>query len=466
MGRFALRKEVRLFILVYCACRVFLLFIPYSPADFLDISLTFETAVSGATFAYPILFRFQMLAFQLLFGRNLFGERLGFIIYEIGLLVVLYKFVNIFAQREFQKTRENSAALALKIMYIYSFFPQTLYIYSGSGEIYASFFMILGLYMYYREKIVPATIFIGIGFLMEIYPIFCMIPIVIRYLSKHQFKQLGILIGTLVITLIFVSLPFYLLNSVNFLTDFLVQFSRVPKAVSGWNIIYDVLPIWDLINLGGVIKISPIGVAFFTWLGAYVICSFTYYHRHKIVSKPEEYALMLTFILLLSVVFLSLHPRYIIFGFALFCLLIESRVPLPEFQKHSIKITAIIIGIAISTLILWPLLNFTTVEQSHYTFENMILYVVLLYTLYISISVVWMKFGVQIRLFSVSIERITILQLFSVILLLLLIQAVFDQVPGVSIIPNIIGIIAIIWSAQKIADRFLFSPKRFNMLYT
>ncbi len=458
MRKFTLRKDVRFFILIYIVSRVFVLFLPYSPVDFLDISITFETAISGTTFAYPILFRFQMLAFQLLFGRNLFGERLGFIFYEIGLLCVLYRFIDIFAQQEFQKSHGESATLALKIVFIYSFFPQTLYIYSGSGEIYASFFMIIGLYMYYKEKIVPAAIFLGIGFLMEIYPIFCLIPIFIRYLSKHRFKELGIIIATLATTLVLISIPFYLLNPENFITDFLVQFSRVPKAESIWTILYDMMPTWDLINLG-VIKISPIGITFLMWLGAYLVFSFMYFHRRKSVSKLEEFALMSAFILLLSGVFLSLHPRYIIFGFGIFCLLIESRVPIGEFQNHSIRIVYIIVGIAISTLILWPMLNFTTIEQTDYTFGNILIYTLLLFALYIAISALWLKFGSQIRLIGKRVEKITEIQLFIVAFLMLFIQVAFNQLPFVPVIPNLIGIIAIIWSAKKIINYYLLRRK-------
>ncbi len=451
------KKEIDFFILIYAISRFFILFIPASTTDIPKVSMSIESALTVNALTYPGLYQLQLALFELLFGVSIVGVRLGLMLYEIGSLVILYKFTYLFQKQEFQKNPKQAASHALIVIYIFAFFPHEIFNFSGFSEIMSTFFVISGLYAYYRGKMVLAAIMFGIGFLVEIYPIFFLVPIVIHLLLKKKITIIAKIIGSLLITVLLGTLPFYILNPGNFLANYLAQFSRVPNAVSFWEEIYNNSVTWTILIIPGLVEISPIGIAFIVWFVCLAVFSFIYFKKRKEASVQEEFLVMIVFLLLLSLVFLSLLSRYVFFAFPLLVIIIDSRVPVQELRYHSTRILIFcIIPISVVTLVLWPSLNFINPLSIH--IQILELYGFFLALFYSILSLFWIDFGKRLPLNRKVLKYPTVIQLISLSFMLFFFQAISSLVNGYYLLIEIpiltVGLVPIIWSVKNLSKRF------------
>ncbi len=392
MIQFYLTKEIKKFVLIYGISRIFLLFIPASLPDIPYVSMSLNSALFARDIPYPPLFQLQLALFFFFFGSSLVGYRIGLTIYEIGCLVVLFKFAYQLQRIGFQRTEPAATKSAIKIIYVFAFFPNTIFNYSGSVEHIAAFLMILGLMAYYQDKLVQSSIFFSLSALMEIYPIFCLIPILLLRVVHKQFKPLFQISGVFILIFILGNLPFYLLNPTDFFSNYFIHFSRVPRAESLWAIPYNLGVTWDLLSVGNLLELSPIGLGLIIWLLLYVVFSTGYFLKNRVVSKQEEFAIIAIFMLLLPVVFLSLFPRYIFFGLPILCLLFEITLETEKLLVRARKITIIIIIASIVTLTFWPKIIIFTVQKEILVLDNFLLYFIVFYGMYLFISIEWLKF--------------------------------------------------------------------------
>ncbi len=443
------RRELLFFLLIYGLSRVFLLFIPASIPDIAKFDLTIEAALIKNNLDYPGLLQLQVAVFNLLFGGNLVALRLGLIIYEFGSIILLYKFAYLFQTQEFHRSPGDSAHQAIIIIYIFAFFPNTLFNFSDFSEVYSTFFVIAGLYTYYRNKPILMSICLGIGFLLEIYPIFFLVPILAFLLLKKKFIAIVKIAASFLLTALVGTLPFYFANPANFLSNYLGQFSRVPNAASLWEVIRTYSTNWSIISIPGVIDISPIGITFIVWFAAFIIYSFFYLRHHPDASKREIFLIAISFTFLLPVVFLSNMSRYVYFSFPLLCLFIDKKITIQDSKQHSTRISALVIlPISIAVLVLWPLLNF--IPLSDIVIDNVSLYSAFIFLLFILIPVLWVFFGKKIYLKRENFERPTIIQLLAFSFLTFLLQNLPIYVLFFDVIICCLGLVAVLWSVKKL----------------
>ncbi len=472
MSAIYLTRSLKIFVLVYSISRFFLLFIPASLPDIPYVSMSVNTAIFGRDLPYPPLFQLQLALFLYLLGPNLVGYRLGLTIYEVGCLIILYKFAYQLQKKEFQKPEQMAKSSALKIVYVFAFFPNTIFNYSGSVEFIATFFMLLGLLAYYQDKVMQASIFLGLGVLMEIYPIFCLIPIIIHQIVRKQFRPLFKFSSVFILTFLLGNLPFYLLNPTDFFSNYFIQFSRVPRAESLWEIPYNLGIDWNLIVIGNFLIISPIGIGFLIWFLTFVIFSYIYFLKYNRASKKEELAVIAVFMLLLPLVFLSLFPRYIFFGFPIVCLLYETSQKYNQLIVRARNFTTVIIISAIITLTFWSEIVISTVQQEILVLDNLMLYFFLFYGMYLLISIIWLISPQELHILlglDSKIYRNLILAFAAFFVQVFLItgpiQFLISRFNDNGFLLNLImllcfglGFLPVIWNIKFILKAYLFKP--------
>ncbi len=441
--------EVKFFIVIYTISRFFLLFIPASLPDIPKFNLNLESALIQNGLDYPGLLQLQVAFFNTLFGGNLIGLRFGLIIYEIGSITLLYKFAYIFQIQEFHKSSKEAIDNALIVVYIFAFFPNTIFNFSDFSETYSTFFVIAGLYAFYLNKNVLMAVFVGIGFLLEIYPIFFLIPILASLLRKKQFTIIVKIIVTFALIVIIGTLPFYFANPANFLSNYLGQFSRVPNAASLWDVIKANSTSWIIINVLGIIEISPIGLAFIIWIVSFTFYSLFSIYRSSSNSKRQVFLICILFLNILPVIFLSLMSRYVYFSFPLLCLFFDNKIKLKEGKQNMIRILVLsIIPISIITLLFFPLFNI--IIMSEINLQDPSLYIVLSFILYIALPLLWIYYGKNLFLKKENMERPTIIQLLAFSFMGFFIQILSVEFIILYIIIFCLGLLGVIWSVKKI----------------
>ncbi len=461
------KREIIVFITIYSISRVFLLFIPASLPDlpYMDLNL----ALSQGIATYPVIFFVQWEVIFSIFGVRLVVFRCGLILYEVGCLIILRKFVYRFQILEFHKTNAKAKETALISCYVFAFFPFLLFTYMGNAEIMATFYLIAGLYAYYKNKLVFASILLCIGFLTEFYPIFCLVPIAIHLLLEKRIKSLAIIVLSFLITFFICNVPFFLANPSNYFTNYFSQFSRAPQGLSIWDFIENNANNWTLFSLFDLVKISPVGLTFLLTFLTYCIFVIRYFQRNEQKSKSHEFMLVISFTLLLPLVFLSIFPRYLLFGFPICCLFINTRKNLSKIKRFFILICVVSIPFSIATLILWPNLNFTILTMESTQIENSNVYLALLVGFYSLTGGIWLIAGREISFYQIQREIPTFFELLSFNFLFFIAQIatiLFIGITNFSVIfvflIFVIGIIPILWSLKKIYSRLSFNFDHFQ----
>ncbi len=453
-----MKKDIYLFILIYCISRVFILFIPASLIDQAKIYdlQSFPNLLSFTTlnpvYPYPILFSLQFSTIFWLFGANMVGYRIGTMLYEVGSIIVLYKFVFLFRIREFQKTIPEANRAAISSCCILAFSPFTIFIYAGNSEFPALFYMLLGLYLYYKDKVALGALILCIGFLTEFFPIFCLVPILINSLLKKKWKNILKIIISFLILFVPINLPFFLANPTSFLPSYSSQLSRT-NSVSLWTIFPGTLPEWNILS----IQLGFTDLIFLSFFIGYCCFTIFYFFKHKSASKRQEFIFIILFALILPVVFLSLISFYFFFGIPLFCLFIEPRISIEKERLFGYLITVILIPFSIINLTFWPQVYLTTPTLEGFS-EGMdaYSYYLILTCFYTIIAIIWVKSSNQWDIFKRREKNPTILRL--LILVFLIFIALFslafifrNNILSIPIAAVLIlaGLIICLWVAKK-----------------
>ncbi len=460
LALFEKKREIHYFLFIYCLSRIFILFLPGHVIDLLGIIqfLYGPTPLSQVNNYPPFIF----LQFELIlsiFGKTLVGYRIGFILYEFGTIIILYKFVQRFHEQEFHKSPSEATSAAISACYIYAFSPFILFSYLIFAEFIANFFMMLGLYAYYTNKATLGSFFVCLGFLTEFYPIFCLVPIIINMLIHKRFKDLAKIIASFLITFVVANFILWFTFSSNIFGSYITQFSRT-QTFSLWEIIKIYLPTWNLYSLFNLIDISPVGLTFIVVFISYCIYLIVHFNRNKAVTQKQELIWYLFLSLLLPAVFLSLLPRYILFGFPVFCLFVETKMTIMKQKKLFLILTAVIIFFSIISLVVWPDLTLTTPTAELELILNEHELNLPLFNLIIGfnvcIGVIWLTQSKQWFLHRIKREQPTSLDFYNYVFLLFMVQ--FALVPFVG--PNIAtvlviviftwGLIFLLWIAKRI----------------
>ncbi len=128
--------------------------------------------------------------------------------------------------------------------------------------------------------------------MIEIYPVFFLVPIMYRLLTKEKLRKVFQLLLVFSATIVLGTLPFYFFNPSNFLTNYLIQFSRVPNAVSLWEVIAENSPNWELLSIFNLLTLSPLGITFLAWFVVYAVFCLAYFRKFKEASKREEFLMI------------------------------------------------------------------------------------------------------------------------------------------------------------------------------
>ncbi len=440
---------------LFIVSRFFLLFIPVILQD--APTMTFEEGYwTNPKNSVPVIYFIQLLLFHRIFGYNVVGVRLGMIIIDMLCILFLYKLCIEYQIKALKQNPEKARENSLIIIVVYTFFPTTLFIYSGHPENLASLFLILGIYYYLKDNYILSGIFLSIGFQTEFYPIFCLIPIFAKMLSQRAYKKILKMVASFIIPFVIIELQFFLIDPVNFLKSYLVQFSRSPTSLSLWENIYQNTTIWNLISLGNLISLSPVGITFLVFFIPYILIVVIYFKKHKESSVREVFAFISIFYLLFPVIFLSIFTRYLYFAFPFICLEIYSGDKLRKNIDRGRKITYFIIPISITTLVLWPNLLFTTLTQPITYIIYPSIYLLLFVSFYFIISSYWIKIGKRYSYNKDLKEKPSILALFSLNIIMMNLQIFLQEVSiAFLIIFYIIGLIPVFWIILRIKNSFL-----------
>ncbi len=410
----SLKKQIYVFVLIYAISRTFILFLPGAILDLIvmkDFKL-FVTPFSDVP-NFPPFLVFQTSIFLMIFGVNLLAYRFAMIFYEIGTIIILYKFVQQFQMREFNRTPSEVSSNAIWACYLYSFFSLTLFSYLIFLEFIANFYMLLGLYAYYKNKVALGAFFLCLGTITEFYPVFCLIPIVINLLIKKQFKNLVKIISSFMMTFVVVNGLLFFTSPTNFFISYFTQISHI-QSLSLWDILQKALPVWNLFTIFNLIQINPFGLTFIIFLVGYIILVTRYFYKHKNTSHRQEFTFYLILTLLLPGVFLSLLPRFLFFGLPVLCLFIETKT---TFQKHVqffIGLTIVLAFFSFISLILWSDLTFITPTEELRNLINPLELGLPLFPIIIglnaTIALFWMRWSKQWRYSYIVREKPTNLE--------------------------------------------------------
>ncbi len=457
------RKDISSFLLLYCISRAIILFMPVSLLDqdkIYDLQ-SFPNLIAysaiNPVYPYPILFSIQLSSIFFLFGATMVGYRIGMMLYEVGTLVILYKFVLCFQMQENQKTPPGATRNAIVGCYLLAFSPLTIFSFMGSSEFPAIFFMILGLYAYYKNKSIWASLILGLGFLTEFFPIFCLVPILLHALVKKDVKNLAKLIIPFIILFLLINAPYFLSDPLSIVASYADQLSQNTMTFSLWNLFGSELPTWNLFS----IQISPVILAFATFIAIFCYFTIQFFRKHKFAAKIQDILFILLLTLLLPIVFLSLIPFYFFFGFPLVCLFIESKTTIRWQKDFSTIITIFIVPFAIANTILWPYLYFKTPPEGGNSVAGNFLFYSIIGIFFLGIAVLWASQAKQWAFYRPRENKPSIFQLLIGVFFIFIIQFVIPfftiNIPFLNPLSPILfavfligGIIFILWNAKKI----------------
>ncbi|MHA1732152.1 MAG: hypothetical protein ACTSU5_09415 [Promethearchaeota archaeon] len=329
-------RFTRRFWLIYSISRVIILFIPLGFAHnfgefiqygnsilyFTDPYDNFTLEAQGyLVVKYPPLYLLQAAFLMFFFGTTQIGLRLGFLIFDLAVTTILYKFAF-----EFQlgKTSNPSRSAALSVM-AYAFSPLVLLFTLGLPQKFmAQFFMLLGLYAFYKKKSWVVGLALCLGFLTELYPIFCLMPIGLFYIARSNWKALLHVFLAFVVVFLVVGVPFLLIDWRAFIFSFTTHFNRTPQVTTLWDNI-PAQQAWGL-DIFGILQLSPLGIIFL--VSFFVLSTLTFLFFKKFKNEGEESVLIIivVFFLTIPVIFLTLNARNLFWVFPLITVLISKEV--------------------------------------------------------------------------------------------------------------------------------------------
>ncbi len=363
------------FIILYFISRFFCLFIPGQIYDFYEdavwasalidqknIYQAFSVASQGtAVLKYPPLYYPLLTLMLLAFGFYSWSIRIGFTLWEVGILFVLYYFSCAVKAKRLKKGVFGSTIDPITVLYVYAFSPVTIYnLIFGQPWFLGVFFSILGTYVFYQQKPKLTGLIFCLGFLTQLYPGFCLFPIVTFYISKKRWKDLTVLVSTFAISFIILCIPFFLSNSQLFLFNFFTHLSRIPQTTTLWEL-FGTLPITSLF---GLFDMSILGAISLLFTGTFLILTFIKFKKNKLLTEETVIWAAIIYYLLLPALFLTLDIRYSFWAFPFLCIFLKN-ICLPK-QRLMMGITAIGLTFSMGLLFLFTMPFLLTINQSVY----------------------------------------------------------------------------------------------------
>ncbi len=363
--------------MIYVISRVVCLFIPGLFQDFYEhaiwgdallhgINIYDYIPISGETIAelkYLPLFYPHLSLLYLLFGFFSWSFRIGVTLWDVVIVLVLFYFSRMMhATNDEQGTAPKKNNLS--VLYIYAFSPITLInLIFGTVWFLGEMYMILGLFAFYLKKSTWAGVFFCLGFLTEIFPVFCLIPILLYQLTQKKVKDLGRLIGGFGVTFILGCLPFYLVDPTNFLVNFTLHLTRMPLSLSIWNFVTEWYSL-EPISLFGVFNISWATILLLLVLVAFMVYCFLFYRKQARVEEKTVISMIILLFVVLPFGFLSVETRFYYWIFPLLCVLMMDKFNFKVTKDLALISTAVTVIIGITFLSLYP--DFLLIDQRDY----------------------------------------------------------------------------------------------------
>lgn len=354
------RSQLKLFVGLYLLSRALMLVIPGWLWDLQQYALGGDLLRQGVnpyeylsgdtqgahTNRYPPLWLAHIYLVTIL-GYTPVAVKFGVLLHEVVLMAGLYYLI-----KEMHPDNPQERARQVQTsLYLYAFFPLTILVGIGFFEVIPVMYMVLGFLFYYRDRWVLTGVFFTLGFLTEVFPIFCLVPILFHLFWQKKWKRIAAVIGAVLLTAVLVSLPLILLDPTRFLESYTVHFSRYPQVLTLWQLLQEHIP-WDLFSVFGLITVSPVGLSFLILFSTYAILTFVYFWKHPKAGKHEVVVCAMLFLFFFPFCFLSLHFRYYFWVFPL-AVLFSSNEGTSRRLQHlayaSIAILAAFMIVAVST---------------------------------------------------------------------------------------------------------------------
>ncbi len=365
-------RDLWIFITLYAVSRFFCLLIPgqyfdlYEDATWGNGLFTPESiynainAISqgNAVLKYPPLYYSHLSLMTLLFGFNSWGIRLAFTCWEIGILIILFRLAKVFYAN--RKSPENNLThKSVTVLYLYAFSPITiLNLVYVQPWFLGVFYLLLGVYAFYLNKPKVAGLVFCLGFLTQLYPAFCLFPILAYYVGRKHWKELWQFFGVFIVSFIILCFPFFLYDIDLFLFNFLTHFSRLPQTVTLWNyfIEFGLAPF----PLFGNFEISLLGILSLSFTFIFFICSVQIY-AHRRESKDLVLWMIVLYYIFLPLIFLTLDFRYIYWAFPILCLFFNKKKK--SMPNYYMGLTSTIFCVAMGTIFLSIMPDLLTIDQ-------------------------------------------------------------------------------------------------------
>lgn len=163
-----------------------------------------NTIYSESRFEYPPLAMLFMLI-----PRVLTPDEHSFF-YAYAVLVYIFLAIGIFFIIKIAKEHDcllSSCLLLLMTLAAGSYFVIT------RNDVFPTVFSIIAIYLYLKKKYVPAFVFIGIASMIKLYPAIFLLPMLIPFLAKKDWKN--VLVGILAagLTVLIIELPFMIIDA-------------------------------------------------------------------------------------------------------------------------------------------------------------------------------------------------------------------------------------------------------------
>src|SRR5271157_873320 len=139
-------------------------------------------ALDNSEIVYPPLFYIIFAIFIGAFGPYDYAFGICSLAFDVGTLIIMYKILQIF----YQKSEDIWQRL-----FFYAFFPARIVVCTMKlPQGIAVFFVAIAIYFFLKKKWFIFGIFVAIGTLVEIYPLFLLYVVGIILLAKKQYKDL------------------------------------------------------------------------------------------------------------------------------------------------------------------------------------------------------------------------------------------------------------------------------------
>ncbi|MHA1732149.1 MAG: hypothetical protein ACTSU5_09400 [Promethearchaeota archaeon] len=431
------RLAARLFWILFVLSRILVIVIPAGfPIDVREFIQYGDAFISSANpydeytldsqgylvAKYPPLYLLQSAGIQFLFGRTSAGMKTGFFLYDLGIAVVLYRLA-LFLKSE--KRWGERAPDPLTVVMVYAFSPVTLIVGLGLPQKFlAQLPLVLGLYAFSRDKDYRTGIFFSLGFLTEIYPVFCLIPVLAFQISRKEWKRVGVVVGSFTAVFLATSVPFILLDATTFWFSFLTQFSRVPQSLSLW-IAIPIAKSFSL-DLLGLVQVGMTGLVMVGLVLAYSASCLVFFFKNEGASKLSVFSLVLVFFFLLPLAQLTLNFRNFFWLLPTCSLLVVVDLNYKKVLGICVATTAVLGAFLTYAVLAYPGESFVDLlaisNQDLWDWYNSTK--VVYFYLVIALSIVWVPFFKRVNIQGKGRVNLSVVNYLNVFLILFWIHVV------------------------------------------